>query len=95
MPSMPTNRAFREELCNRFLLAWEATGLQKNEFADRVGLSPSQLTNISTYRNPPSHEAIRAAVKEFGFTADWFYFGDRVGFRDPELAERLRTLQYR
>lgn len=81
--------AFIEALCDRFVLAQEATGLPKGKFAERVGLTGPQFTNISKYRNPPSHEAIRRAVEQFGFTSDWFYFGSRVGFRAPDLAERL------
>lgn len=84
--------AFREAICNRFLLAQEATGLPKGEFASRVGLTPQQMSNIRRFRNPPSHEAIAATVREFGFTADWFYVGSRAGFRDGALAERLRGL---
>lgn len=88
-----TPSSFREAICSRFILAQEATNLPKGQFAARVGLTPSQLSNIGTFRNPPSHEAILAAVREFGFTADWFYVGSRVGFRDAGLAERLRTLE--
>lgn len=90
-----TGTELREALCNRFLLAQEATNLSKSEFAARVGLSSQQMSNIRKFRNPPSHEAIAAAVREFGFTADWFYVGSRVGFRDPDLADRLRTAQLR
>lgn len=82
-----------ELMCNRFLLAQEASGLNKKTFAGRVGLTPSQLTNITRYRNPPSHEAIKRAMDEFGFTADWFYAGMKVGFRDPRLTDRLRAAQ--
>lgn len=85
--------AFREAICSRFLLAQEATGLSKVEFAARVGLTSQQISNIRRFRNPPPHEAIAAAVREFGFTADWFYVGSRVGFRDGALAERLRGLE--
>jgi hypothetical protein len=85
--------AFHEALCDRFVLAQEATGLPKGKFAERVGLTSPQFTNISRYRNPPSHEAIRKAVQEFGFTSDWFYFGSKAGFRDATLAERLGVLQ--
>lgn len=90
-----TATEFREAICNRFLLAQEATGLSKVDFAARVGLTSQQMSNIKKFRNPPSHEAISAAVREFGFTADWFYVGSRVGFRDVDLAERLRTLESR
>lgn len=88
-----SNVEFLEKLCHRFMQAQEVTKLSKKDFGERVGLSSQQMTNISTYRNPPSHEAIRRAATEFGFTADWFYFGSRVGFRDPVLAERLRELE--
>lgn len=86
---------FHEALCDRFMLAQEASLLSKSRFAKQLGLTPSQLTNIQTYRNPPSHAAIRAAVQEFGFTADWFYFGSRAGFRDQALADRLRAVDPR
>ena len=94
VPPMPMNAAsLRESLCDRFMLAQDATGLSKGEFAAAVGLTPSQLTNIKRYRNPPSHEAIYRAVREFGFTADWFYEGTKSGFRDPTLADRLRAAE--
>ena len=83
---------FIEQLCDRFMLAQEATGLTKAAFARRVGLSSPQMTNIKTYRNPPSHEAIRNACREFGFPVSWFYEGTTFGARDPALAERLRLL---
>jgi transcriptional regulator with XRE-family HTH domain len=84
-----------EGLSERFVLAQEATGLTKTEFAARVGLTPQQLSNIKSGHNPPSHEAIYRAMQEFGFTADWFYLGSRVGFRDPDLGERLRIIERR
>lgn len=90
---MPSREpALHEALCDRFAQAQEASLLPKGKFAARVGLTGSQFTNITKYRNPPSHEAIAAAVREFGFTTDWFYFGSTIGFRDPDLAERLRGL---
>ena len=91
MPSVK----FLDDLCDRFLLAQDATGLSKKEFAEAVGLTSSKLTNIKNYRNPPSHESIYRAMTEFGFTADWFYTGSRIGFRDPALAARLRASQAR
>jgi transcriptional regulator with XRE-family HTH domain len=93
MPSSDT--AFHEALCDRFRLAQEATGQSKGKFARAVGLTPSQFTNITNYRNPPSHVAIKNAVKEFGFTVAWFYFGSRAGFEDQALADRLRELESR
>lgn len=85
--------AIIEGLCQRFLLAQEASGLNKTAFAKVVGLNSQKMTNIKNYRNPPSHESIHRAVTEFGFTADWFYFGVRVGFRNPKLADRLRLAE--
>ncbi len=87
--------AIVEGLCDRFMLAQEATGLKKTAFARRVGLTSQQMSNIGSYRNPPPHEAIYRAVREFGFTADWFYVGTRGGFRDPGLGERLRIIESR
>lgn len=86
------SKTFREQLCDRFLLAQEATGLSAAAFGKRVGLTSPQMTNIKNYRNPPSHEALAATVREFGFTTDWFYSGNRIGFRDQALADRLRML---
>lgn len=82
-----------EELCDRFMLAQEASGLNKKQFAKRVGLTSSKLSNIASYRNPPSHTAILKAIQEFGFTADWFYMATKVGFRDAGLADRLRDAE--
>src|SRR5579862_2222005 len=82
---------FKELICNRFMLAVEATGLSKKEFGARVGLTPSQMTNIKTYRNPPSRSAIARAVAEFGFTTDYFYMGVRAGMRDPVLTDKIRA----
>ncbi len=82
-----------ELICNRFVLAQEATGLRKGEFAKAVGLTPQQFTNISRYRNPPSPKAITLACEQFGFTTDFFYRGERPGFRDPALPMKLRGAQ--
>ena len=87
--------AFIEGMCDRFVLAQEATGLAKGQFARMVGLTNSQFTNISKYRNPSSHASIQKAVEQFGFTADWFLNGSKAGFRDPVLAGRLRDLEAR
>lgn len=87
-----SNIEFLEKMCRRFMQAQEVTGLSKKDFGERVGLSSQQMSNIASYRNPPSHDTIRRVVTEFGFATDWFYFGSRVGFRDPVLAERLRVL---
>lgn len=84
-----------ETLCDNFMLLWEATGLSKQEFARTVGLTPSQLTNISNYRNPPAPQAIAAAARVYGVTADFLYFGSLGGMRDEARAARLRELATR
>jgi transcriptional regulator with XRE-family HTH domain len=86
---------FIEQLCDRFILAQEATGLTQAAFAQRVGLTSPQMTNIKKYRNPPSHEAIRNACREFGFPANWFYEGTKFGMLDPAIASRLKDLRAR
>ena len=86
---------FIEKLCDRFVLAQEATGLSQAAFASRVGLTRPQMTNIKKHRNPPSHEAIRNACREFGFSPVWFYEGVIFGTRDPAIAERLRHPELR
>lgn len=47
-----------EKLCERFRLAADACTKTKREFANRVGLSSSQLSNLGNNRNPPPHTAI-------------------------------------
>lgn len=96
MRRMPlASTALQEALCDRLMLLQEASNLAKGVFASRVGLSGPQLTNISKYRNPPSHDVIAKAAEEFGLTTEWFYSGSTVGFRDPKLADRLRELKSR
>ncbi|HJS86226.1 MAG TPA: helix-turn-helix transcriptional regulator [Acetobacteraceae bacterium] len=72
-------------------MAQEATGLNKKAFAERVGLTPSQFSNISRYRNLPSRQAIAKACEQFGFTAEFFYLGqgkrDMVSRRSREQEE--------
>lgn len=89
---MPTTSELQEALCDRIVLLQEASGLPKGKFAERIGLTPPQFTNIKTYRNPPSHDVISAVSREFGVPTEWLYFGSMVGFRDPLLADRLRQL---
>lgn len=84
---------FIEMLCNRLRLAHEVSGLSKQDFAARLGLSPPQLSNIFKYRNPPSSRVMARAVSEFGYTTDYFLVGSRAGMRDPTLSERLRVAQ--
>lgn len=82
-----------EKLCERFRLAADACTKTKREFANRVGLSSSQLSNLGNNRNPPPHTAIYKAWVEFGIPADYFYHGTKVGFRDPTVAKRLSELE--
>lgn len=79
--------------CNRFVLAQSASGFNQTAFAKRVGLTPSQFTNIKTYRNLPPRDAVVLACQEFGFTTDYFERDERAGFRDPKLAEKLRDAE--
>jgi hypothetical protein len=83
---------FIEAMCDRFLAAQEATGLPKKEFAESVGLTASQLTNIRNYRNPPPHKAIALAAQTYGLTTDFFYSGNLGGMRDQSMAKRLREI---
>ena len=87
-----SDTVFIEKLCDHFVLAQEATGLSQAAFAQRVGLTSPQMTNIKKHRNPPSREAIRNACREFGFPPALFYEGVAFGTRDPLIAERLRVL---
>jgi transcriptional regulator with XRE-family HTH domain len=83
---------FIESLCDRFLAACEAAGGSKRDFAEAVGLTSQQLTNISRYRNPPPHKAIAEAARLYGLTTDFFYTGNLGGMRDQTMAVRLREI---
>jgi len=83
---------FIEGLCDRFMVACQASGLGKAEFAASVGLTGPQLTNISRYRNPPPHKAIANAARIYGLTTDYFYLGAIGGMRDQSIADRIRKL---
>lgn len=83
---------FVEGLCDRFMAACEASGQLKQDFALAVGLTPQQLTNISRYRNPPSHRAIAEAARIYGLTTDFFYTGNLGGMRDQAMAGKLRAI---
>jgi transcriptional regulator with XRE-family HTH domain len=82
-----------EKLCERFRLAADACTKTKREFAERVGLSSSQFSNLGNNRNPPPHTAIYKAWVEFGIPADYFYHGVKAGIRDPAIAKRLSALE--
>ena len=71
---------------------WKASGIRKNKFALSVGLSGSQLTNISRFRNPPAHTAISKASRIYGVPVDFFYTESLAGVRDERLLDSLRTL---
>lgn len=92
---VPTDTQIKEGICDRWRLAAEVTSPSLSAFAKRVGLTSPQMTNIGTYRNAPSHEAIYKAWQEFGIPADYFYWGSKLGFRDPEVAKRLSELEAR
>lgn len=74
------------------MAACEATERPKREFAEAVGLTPQQLTNISRYRNPPPHKAIAEAARIYGLTTDFFYTGTVGGMRDQTMAIKLREI---
>lgn len=90
MPKELSETEFKEMVCKRMRLAQEVSGLNKKTFAKSVGLSPSQLTNIFRCRNKPSPTVIANAAREYGFTTDFFYTGDRGGMRDPQLPGKIR-----
>lgn len=92
---VPTDTQIKEGICDRWRLAAEVTSPSLSAFAKRVGLTSPQMTNIGTYRNAPSHEAIYKAWQEFGIPTDYFYYGSKTGFRDPEVARRLSELEAR
>jgi ribosome-binding protein aMBF1 (putative translation factor) len=83
---------FIELMCDRFMAACEASGLSKQDFARTVGLTAQQLSNISVYRNPPSHKALAEAARAFGLTTDFFYSGNLGGMRDQTMADKLREI---
>jgi transcriptional regulator with XRE-family HTH domain len=85
-----TDQIVKEMLCDRLMLLQEATGLNRKQFAERVGLTKQQLSNIAIYRNPPSHAVIHKALLEFGVPPDYFYTGVKVGIRDENLVRLLR-----
>lgn len=92
---MVTSSELKETLCDRIMLLQEASQMPKGKFGDRVGLTSQMFSNISNYRNPPSHDVIRKAAQEFGIPTEWFYFGSMSGFRDEKLADRVRALEAR
>ena len=81
-----------EGMCDRFMAACEATELPKRAFAESVGLTGPQLTNISRYRNPPPHRALLQAAQVYGLTTDFFYTGNLGGMRDQNMAAKLRAI---
>jgi len=93
--AVPTDAEIIEKLCDRFRLAADACAVTKREFAARVGMSPSSFANLGQHRNPPSHTSIYKAWEQFGIPADYFYYGIKVGFRDPAVARRLSDLETR
>ncbi len=86
---------FKEALCDRFVLAQEASGLGKKAFAESVGLTAQQLSNIARYRNPPPPKAVNEACRVYGYTTDFFYRNEWGGMRDPTLPGRLHAAQER
>jgi len=87
-----TDEEFLEGLCDRFMAAWKASELKKQDFARAVGLKGPQLSNIKRHRNFPPHKAIAEAVRVFGLTTDFFYTGNLGGMRDQNMADKLRTI---
>jgi hypothetical protein len=81
-----------EGLCDRLMVAWEASGLSKAEFAESIGLTGPKLSNIARYRNAPPHTAIAAAARTYGLTTDFFYTGNLGGMRDQNMADRIRRI---
>lgn len=88
-------KQIRETICDRFLLAQDISGMNKGTFARAVGLTSSQLSNIASYRSPPSHSAIKKAVELLGLSIDWIYGGPIPGLQNPDALNRIIAAQKR
>lgn len=61
----------REEFGERLKRVVQQTGLQKKQFAARIGASPSQIFDWGRGRVTPSAYYICAICREFGVSADY------------------------
>ena len=87
----------KNELSSRFITAYEALlkGGQvadKRDFALRIGVSPSMVTEISKGRSNVGTLAIQNVVSMFNIDADWLLTGRGEMFKSPAPSNNEPTL---
>jgi hypothetical protein len=94
MPAMTAaDMAYREFLCDRVMLAWEASGVSKLRFARSIGISAPLLSNYAAYRSTPSHAVLSAICDNYGIPPGYFFQnGGKSHSANTPLVQRAMEL---
>lgn len=89
----------KDEINSRILKVYEASGLNKGSFANKLGISQAVLTHISTGRNKAGLEIITSILNNYPeINPDWLISGKGKIYRDKDknkdlIKEKLALLQ--
>lgn len=74
------------DLNARFLAVMQHYGLNKGDFAQKLGISQGVISHISSGRNKPGMEMTQSLLTEFpDISADWLVLGRGDMFRPKEV----------
>ncbi len=86
----------RKDLSKRIAQIQEETGLNGIEFANRLGTSPSYLSDIKNKQKKPSIDVLEKLSEEFKINLDWLLRGIGEMFSEEGLVQpnrkRMRRL---
>ncbi|OXS56430.1 DNA-binding XRE family transcriptional regulator [Bacillus sp. V-88] len=77
------------DISNRYRELREVNKLNQKEFAKKIGINQSSLSDIEKGRTKPSVDTIMATCRTFGVQADWILFGEKVVFSNKRLSELI------
>jgi SOS-response transcriptional repressor LexA len=63
-------------VADQFLTVLRQSGLSNKEFAARLGLTASQITNIIKGRRNPSMAVLEKLKDNFGLDFNWYFYGN-------------------
>lgn len=73
----------------------KSLGLNQSEFAEKIGMVPSAISNYEAGTRVPSDAIIKSICREFGVSETWLRTGAgemrRARSREAELGELIRS----
>lgn len=67
----------------------EVNKLNQKDFAEKIGINQSSLSDIEKGRTKPSIETVIATSRHFSVSTDWILLGKNVEFANNKLSDLI------